>query len=61
VDCRTKEETAEYLQLNRELILQLFEDGTLRAVEDGDVIKIRRSDLERLIESGELPVSRGSN
>jgi excisionase family DNA binding protein len=51
----TKAETAHYLELNRELILQLIAQGILSGVGDQDRIKIKRSDVDQLMAQGILP------
>jgi excisionase family DNA binding protein len=57
----TKGETAEYLELNRELILELIASGVLPALKRGESIKVKRSDIDRLIASEALPAPRLSN
>jgi excisionase family DNA binding protein len=57
----TKGETAEYLELNRELILELIVSGILPALKQGESIKVKRSDIDRLIASGALPAPRRLN
>jgi excisionase family DNA binding protein len=57
----TKAEKQEYLELNRERILELIASGALPAEKNGDSIKVKRSDLERAIASGALPAPRLPN
>ena len=44
-----------YLQENREAIIRLVDNGVLLVEKRGNVIRIRRSDLNTLIEMGKLP------
>ena len=53
VECMT--ESASYLEIHHETILRLIDSGVLPAEKHGSVVRIRRSDLDRLIESGKLP------
>ena len=44
-----------YLEVNREVIVRLVDNGVLLVEKRGNVIRIHRSDLNRLIEAGKLP------
>jgi excisionase family DNA binding protein len=51
----TAEETASYLEDNRNAILRLVLKGVLPATRKGEKLRVRRSDLNRMIESHKLP------
>ncbi len=51
----TAEETASYLEDNRNEILRLVLQGILPATRKGERLRVRRSDLNRMIESHKLP------
>ena len=57
----TQCETAEYLASNRILILVLVEMGILPAEPDEERLRIKSSDLDRMIALGVLPRPAWSN
>lgn len=42
----------------REVIIRLVDDGVLLVEKQGNVVRIRRSDLNRLIETTRLPTEK---
>jgi hypothetical protein len=54
----TNGETAEYLELNREVILELIGYSVLPVDKKSELVKINRSDIDRPIASGALPTPR---
>jgi excisionase family DNA binding protein len=56
----TVAEVAELLKLNQQTVRNWIDQGSLPALRVGRRVRIRRSDLERLLEDGYTGASRGA-